>query len=187
MSDFFVIDQDMVTANRPITLGSLPEDLDPLDFVQGRRLQPREEPVMLRLRETSGVFCPDMVTYLVPLFSDKLRQALDGLGIDNIDYYAVRLTHPRNVEIDATYWLANIVGCVECLDVERSNVTRKEGRKTYRIRSFVVDESRVGDARLFRLAEKKTIILIDETLKNELEKLDLKDVRILSTREYDGF
>jgi len=187
VSDFFVIDQDMVTTNRPITLGELPEDLDPLDLIQGHRLQPREKPIALRLRETSGDFCPDMITYLIPLFSDKLRQALDALGIDNIDYYAVRLTHPRNVEIDTTYWLANVVGSVECLDVENSNVTRKEGRKTYKIKSFVIDESRVGDARLFRLAEKKTIILIDQTLKDELEKLDLKDVRILNTREYDGF
>lgn len=184
MSDYFVIEQELLTLDRPLTLGELPEYLDPFDFINGIQVQLSQDIVELNLRETSGDFCPDMITYLIPLFSNKIKAALSELGVDNIDYYPARLKHPQTGQVFEDYWLANIIGCIECLDPENSDATYDDVLKSYKFTSFVVDKSKIGDARMFRLAEKSDLILIDKALKEELEKLDLKSVSIVNTEEY---
>jgi len=187
MSEYFIIDQELVTLNRPLTLGALPDNLDPLAFLQGKHVELGTSDIELPLKESSGEFTPDIISYLIPLFSDKIKQALDTGGVNNIEYHPVALKHPVSGHI-FQYWLVNILDCIACLDATKSKVKWDEDLDTYKkLKSFVIDASKAGDKKLFRLAEKKTLIIIDESVKNQLDKADLKDVRIINTRDYDGF
>ncbi len=187
MAEYFVIKQDLLTLDPPPVLGPLPYEIEPLDFINGRRITFREEPIELPLTETSGDFQPDMITYLLPLFSERLKNELTRLGIDNIDYFKTHLVHPKTGTIIKNYWLANIIGCIECVDISNSVREYDDLLDSYNIKSFTIDNNIVGNARFFRLAEKSKLIIIHEIIKNELDKMKLKGVQVRNTRDYDGF
>ncbi len=186
MTEYFIIEQETMQEGPPV-LDTLPEDIDVLDFTSGRRVERSSDPIVIALRESIGSFLPDMLTYLIPLFSEKLKHILNELHVSNIDYYPVELIDTDTRKIDRTYWLANIIGCIECVDIENSDATYDKLFKKHTFKSFLIDESKVRDASMFRLAEKQRLIIIDEALKASLDRAELQGVRVRNTRDYDGY
>jgi len=57
----------------------------------------------------------------VPIYSPRLRAALDRAGIGGIQYLPIRLLDFSGKLVDV-FWVANIIEVRDALDVERSNV-----------------------------------------------------------------
>ncbi|WP_224372322.1 imm11 family protein [Hyalangium versicolor] len=187
MAEFFILEQEILLPDLP-TLGPLPKNIDPLEFLAGKKLSRLPARIDLVLTSDSGAFRPDLITYLLPLFSQRIKEALDAFGIDNIDYCPTRLLSESGKEDLNKYWLANILGAFACVDLEKSDAKPYPlGEGLYKIGSFVINEQKTMGQALFRLAEKPRLIIINEALKERLEQLDLKGVRLRNTREYDGY
>lgn len=187
MSEYFILGQDKQQAGGPI-IENYPDDLDILDLISGKKLDRTMEPIVIELAESSGDFRPDMVTYLLPLFSDKLKNILTDLGIDNIDYYPVIFSNQASEKEDTKYWLANILGLIQCLDIENSETSTHPLSKKVKIeKSFILDESLLSGQKIFRIAEERSLIIINEDIKNQLDNQQLQGVRVINTRDYEGY
>jgi len=95
------------------------------------------------------------------LFSRRLRELLAYVGVDNIQYFPIRIDNPVTGTFSEDYQLANIVGLVSCIDIERSDLKMNpdDGSKIDSIDSLVLKEENMHDFKLFRAAEYFPIII----------------------------
>ena len=97
----------------------------------------------------------------VPVYSPRLRRALEEGGISGIQYLEVRVLRPDGTSIHG-YSIANITNLVAALDVEKSVVTRfddpdplcpKRSGQISSVLKPVLKSVRVTGIDIFRLAE----------------------------------
>lgn len=121
------------------------------------------------------------------VISAKFRSVIESVGIDNVEYYPVRIVNQVTGEVRSDYYAANIVGVVACMDKEKSQFTTLLALPD-RIRSIEalhLDYQKIHQEKLFRLAELKTsIILAHETLKIVVENAKLRGVTFIPAEGY---
>ncbi len=186
MSSYFLLEQDKRIPGIA-GIGEGPPDLDPTDWLRGHPLPMPQKVVELTLQGASGPEMTDIIGGLFTVVSDGLRAALEQAGIGNIEYAAAVLRHPVTDARTEGYWLINVIGRIECVDAARSTIVPRPGGGKGILESFEVDASRAQGARLFRLHEKPTLIVIDEPLRRHLLDASLDGVRLRATAAYDGF
>lgn len=178
--EYYILDEIAGNPDIPY-IGELPEQLDMIDVVMGKALSfspPIRLPVTIE--DESEVVYPDMMTADVPLFSQKLKNTLDELGIDNINYFPVELFDENSGEVVAHYYLGIILGLIKCL---KSGVeTSQAGRRM--IKNPVIDPSLAGGQTLFRLYESPQLIIIDSDTKKGIERAGLQGVSVKRLQDY---
>ncbi|RKH55957.1 imm11 family protein [Corallococcus llansteffanensis] len=118
--------------------------------------------------------------------SAKFRKVLEGAGVDNVDYYPVRIVNTVTGEVKQDYFAANILGRVACMDLEAS-VYERSPLKPDMIRAIDelhLDESKLQGFKLFRLSEAFNIVLADESIKKAVEKAKLRGICFLPAEGY---
>ncbi len=166
----------------------VPGDLDALEFLTGSEKEIAHTPVPIEIKTVNGVVFPDAITFMLPLFSDKLKAILDQQGVENIQYYEVdMINHETKSKVGIKYWLANIIGLIDCIDKEQSDGKYNKILETYDWKSFVIDPQKTDGVKIFRLTDEQMLIIIDETIKNAIESANLEGLRLRNTRDYDGF
>jgi hypothetical protein len=184
--DHYLLEQDLRLPGL-VAVGAIPEGLEPLAWMTGRRLPAPRGTLRLGLSTNSGSTPTDLLGSLLTVFSSSLRAAMDGFGVSNIDYFPVELQHPLDGRVQPGWWLANVIGKVECVDAARSRIVPQPGGLRGLLESFHVDGSKLGSEPIFRLAEKPTLIVINAALRRHLLAANLSGVRLRHTRAYDGF
>jgi hypothetical protein len=124
----------------------------------------------------------------IPLFSPRLRTALEDCGVDNVDYYPARVRDAKTGEV-RDYHAANVIGRVECVDRERSKF-QPVADSPVSIASFerlVLDERKIRGLKLFRSAEFGLLLLIDKPVKEHLEAEELSALMFIEPEKWDGF
>src|SRR3712207_5509476 len=184
---YYLLRQDLMARGAPGIRG-LPDEIDPLDWMRGKVMPAPASPLRLTLSDASGDdFRGDLIDSLVSIASDKLKSALTAFGVDNVDYFPVELVHPRKRVPEPGYWLVNVVGRVNCVDVANSTVHAGAGGRGVDLESFKIDEARAPEQPIFRLDEDPTLIVITEQLKEHLEAAGLAGVKLQPTEDFDGF
>ncbi|UCC71419.1 MAG: hypothetical protein JSV86_13615 [Gemmatimonadota bacterium] len=118
-----------------------------------------------------------------PLFSRRLIEALREIGVSNIDYYPARVIYePTGAELD--YEVANVIGMVSGLDLDKSNVQVDDAGFVERVRRMVFDESQFEGQDLVRLREKKNLIVISRRVKERIEEKALTGIMIIRDEEW---
>jgi hypothetical protein len=168
-------------------IGEGPPGLDPTEWLAGHALSMPAGTVELTLQGASGTEMTDIIGGLFTVVSDALRSTLEQAGISNIGYAPARLRHPVTDESTEGYWLINIIGRIACVDLARSTIVPRPGGGKGILESFEIDTARTQGARLFRLHEKPTLIVIDGALRQQLLEAPLDGVRLRATSAYDGF
>jgi hypothetical protein len=184
--DFYLLEQDLRIPGIA-AVGAVPEDVEPLDWMTGRRMPAPQGNLRLNLSTNSGTVHTDIMGSLLTLFSDALKSAMTQFGIGNIDYFPVELVNPLNGQVQGGWWLANVIGMISCVDAARSRIVPEPGDLPGILESFYVDESKVGNEPIFRLREKPTLIVINAALRQHIQASKLSGVRVRHTRTYDGF
>ena len=108
------------------------------------------------------------------LMSKRLVTALEGAGVDNLQSFEAELRNEADGVVNKDYCVINIVGLVTCADVAASKTS--ELGSTYYFHDLVIDPSRVGDLRIFRLAESLMDVLIHEQVAKSIESKDFRGV-----------
>ncbi|MBN1501850.1 MAG: hypothetical protein JW982_16955 [Spirochaetes bacterium] len=182
--EYFIMDE--VAGNPYIPyIGDLPEELDMIDVAIGKKVDINDVPIQLpvSIGDVSEVEYPDLLTGNVPLFSEKLKFALDETGIDNIDYFQVDLINEEDGKTVAKYYLGIVIGLIKCL---KSGLTSSPAGRDI-LKNPVIDFSLVRGQKLFRLAESPLLIIVDSSVKDALSKINLQGVSLLRLKDYESF
>ena len=126
----------------------------------------------------------------VLIVSDKVKQLLQNESIENIEYLPlVVCDHKKNV-VDDKYWLINLIGGQDVIDMEKSKYVMGSLNETQikRIKKLVVNEYGVdGNPKLFRANAKRNLFFIHETIKNIFEKNNITGYNVFEADGWDGF
>lgn len=107
------------------------------------------------------------------VFSQEARILFDGLSVNNIQYIPTQLNGANNKYLEKKYFIANVIGIVDCINYELSDLDIEDGHID-NIFSLVLNENKIADdIEIFRLHGKVLTILVSETLKNAIEKSEL--------------
>ncbi|MDH5180258.1 MAG: hypothetical protein OEZ39_09285 [Gammaproteobacteria bacterium] len=164
--------------------------LEPIDFISGNVLDLKlDEPVVIRLYEyTEGdTGMADFYSLPFPIMSDTMFRTLTMLGVSNLQTWPATLLVPNQNECIDTYKIVNIIGTIAAADMTRSDYIDMggSGRIAVGFRNLVIDEQKADGAKMFRLAESPSTIIIHEDIKAGLEDCCLKYLRFIPCIEID--
>lgn len=184
---FYIMRQDaMIDGVR--SLDCVPDDIDKLDWVQGKYMPPPKENLVLNLSLESGDYRGDILGGFLTLYSDELKEALESQGVDNVLYYPVRLMDQNTEKTEGGYWLVNIIGLYDCVDMGKSKVKHWASGVNFHFESIVIDEKKTNGAKIFRLKDKPTAVVINEELKKFFDETDmLVGVELIKTEDYSDW
>lgn len=155
-------------AREYITLSLYNEELEDLQrYTMRKELQYLDKtPIEINISD-GGTEFPDILCQPLPLFSDKLKNLLDRVGVDNVFYKPVYLIDEL-LEEKYLYWLG-VVDIIECFqsDDDESDEER-----------YVLEN--IGRYMIFRdKIQSKLSLYITEELKNILEdeKNEIEGIR----------
>jgi hypothetical protein len=84
------------------------------------------------------------------------------------------------------YWLANVLGRIRCVDLDKSTYIPRPSGRGGTLKQFVVDEKATHGLNFFRLYEQSTLIVISEPVKQHLDGLGLEGLYLPATEAYTG-
>ncbi len=182
--EYYIFDE--VSPNHDAPYLDLPDEIDLIDSIMGKKPDFDDLPIKIpaKINEDEKIVYTDIINPGVPLFSEKMKQALDQFGVTNIDYYPVLIIDSKRKEVLAEYWLAIVIGIVSCIDLEKSEFKESTVGRTV-IAQFSIDQSKTGGLNLFRFHNIPGLIIITEELKDKLSKIDFKGVSFRHTKEYN--
>ncbi len=118
--------------------------------------------------------------------SARFKATLESAGVDNVDYYPVRVVNEVTKEVREGYYEANIVGVIDCLDRDASEIERSplNPRMIRGISKMVLNPKQISGELLFRLEDIKGIVLAHKKVKTAVEKAKLTGVVFLAPDAY---
>ncbi|TWU40597.1 imm11 family protein [Novipirellula artificiosorum] len=130
------------------------------------------EPIRLQWdRETEG---PPKKMYAdnIPLMHRDLVTTLQQCGVTNLQLFPTEIVHPENKQVERDYLATNILGLIKAADLSESNYRDPSGNGLYDMDfdSLAIDPQKTFGAKLFRLAECVTGIVIARSVKESLQQ-----------------
>lgn len=147
-------------------------------FLKGERVSLELPHLKVQVKEQGPVLdYTETSTRTVPIVSLRLKQALEKITRDEVEFIAVEvagMTAEQRVQ-HGEFFIMNVCKQVECLDPARSMVTYypddnyggKDAGKISMIYRLVLDPTRiVGDEHIFRLPEYPFVIIVSEKVRD---------------------
>ncbi|MBN1501851.1 MAG: hypothetical protein JW982_16960 [Spirochaetes bacterium] len=178
---YWVIEADLQVKGLA-SIMDLPDDIEGMEWMCGKEMPDRKQPISLNLNRGSGSFRGDIMGGILPLYSDDLRDLFNEYGINNIQYFPVDITDTILNEVEYGYSLVNIIGLISCVknyDFNLSPLARPSS-----LEKFSIDPAKTFNLPIFRLFESRRLIVINDDLRNYLSDKGLAGVRITKTEEY---
>ncbi|MFP2962238.1 imm11 family protein [Myxococcus sp. 1LA] len=128
--------------------------------------------------------------------SDRFVEALRSVGVDNVDFYPAQLVDEASGKVTPGYQAANVVGLIACVDAAQSVYTLMpglpEGRGIpkngiFEFKSMHLDYTKVHGAKIFRLFETTSTIIVHESVRDAIEKAGLRGIRLIPAEGLDAF
>jgi hypothetical protein len=156
---------------------------DRTSFVLGESIADWDKTAWLKVVTGRNEGEPDDVlanVHAMPIYSARLRAALDAAGITGIQYLPVRIYHRDGSLVDG-YSIANILSLVPALDLERSDYSRfgdslfvtpttpDHAERISEIRTAVLRRSLLEGHDIIRLKELRLIVYVSEGFKEVFE------------------
>lgn len=181
--EYYIFDE--ISPNRDAPYLDLPDEIDLIDSIMGKEPDFDELPIKIpaKINTDEKIIYTDIINPGVPLFSDKMKLALDEHGVTNINYYPVLIIDSVTKEVLAEYWLAIVIGIISCIDLDNSEFKESAVGRTV-ITQFTIDHSKTEGLKLFRFHNIPGLIIINEVLKDKLSSIDFKGISFRHTNEY---
>ena len=170
------------------SLDGVPDNIDVEEWIQGKAVPHPGENIVLDLSLESGEYRGDIMDGFLTCYSDELKEALENQGVNNVEYYPIRLRDQETNKTEGGYWLVNIIGRYDCIDMDKSEIGRHESdidETDFEILSLVIDKEKTNGAKIFRLHSDPTLVIINQELKDYFDKTDmLVGVNLIQTEMY---
>ncbi len=131
-----------------------------------------------------------MISSYLPLFHASFKNCLEQFGVDNIQYFPVNLIDQNglvpNENLAGVYFLVNVIGRLDCVDLQKSKVNYWPSQRGFDLLSTVIDEGKTNGLSIFRIKDDPSLIIINEGLKQHLvDELNiLVGVDVIKTEDY---
>jgi hypothetical protein len=160
------------------------EGVDRAVVTTGLPLRPADvhEPVQVSLSDY-GQEPSDFLEWPCFVVSTAMRAALDRAGVDNIQYWRAEVRMSGVEWVRSDYWLGNVLSVLPCVDRDQSHF---QGGPDGSLLSFRVDPARTQGLGLFRLAEDRSVVLVDARVRRHLQQAKLRGLHFQRTGSYDG-
>lgn len=151
-----------------------------------RRTPP--EPVRVEIEPGHAGVMLDFFPVPVPLMTRRLMDALQGVGVTNLDCYKAEIRDSETNQVWNDYVAVNIIGAIAAADLKHSRFdpTVEERAVSMDFNSLVIDEGKTQGALLFRLAESVNAIVVHERVKQALEKQAFNTLRFFKPEDWAG-
>lgn len=125
--------------------------------------------VTFQLAPDAGQRLADSIPNVLALLlaSTRLRNLLESESRARIEWLPIRLRDRKRRRVKEDYHLANVLDVVECVDRKRSvfNMQQVIKDQVHHFHRLVLDAAKIPRGqRTFRLAEKKSLVLVREDL-----------------------
>ena len=167
----------MPTRDNDARIHGQPETIEKLGLNFGKGLEVPgkfKEIVITRKKSHPGNLTDNLLAYGATgfVFNKKIRNILKKLNVNNIDYYKAVLDDEITGESTRDYQIANIIGVVKCIDMEKSEFRLDVNNRIESIKKLVLDQDELWntDLPIFRIAEYFPIVLVHNILKEAFEK-----------------
>ncbi len=126
------------------------------------------------------------------IFSKKFIGILDQLQVNNIEYFDADVTYePTGEQLD--YKVANIIGVISGLDLEKSQVIYDEDDEDddeddpfiLEIEKMCFDDTKMKGNKIFRLQESIMHIVVHKSIKKAVEAAGLTGFMFVSDDEFE--
>lgn len=160
-----------------------------LRFDEGVRIE-REISLIeiIRDEDSQGLLTDNLIAPGVSglLLSSRIRNSFELIGIDNIDYYHCRITNPIDNTYSDDYLIANIVGKIECIDREKSDLIMHSHYKDEIefINSLILKEDVIKNLKIFRLQENTEIIVVHESVRDMCVKERFTGIKFYKPEDF---
>jgi len=184
---YYIIRQDtLIDGSRSID--GIPNNIDLEEWIKGIPVPHPGENLVFDLSLESGEYRGHIIEGFLLLFHRQLKEALDGFGITNIEYYPIRLRDQETNKTEGGYWLVNIIGRYDCIDLKKSKISRSDSdvdENDFEILSLAIDRKKTNGAKIFRLHSDPTLVIINQELKDYFDETDmLVGVELIQTEMY---
>jgi hypothetical protein len=125
-------------------------------------------------KDVPGLRVPDIINNAMGYFmiSAKLKELLEQCATTEVEYLRFTLLNHKGRVASDQCFIANLIGTVDCVDVERT-VGRPDvlnPGEYSRIKNLFLLEDKIDpDLKLFRIASLPSVLVIREDLKNDLD------------------
>lgn len=170
-------------------IDSGPDRTDP-PWMTGRPIRkPPTEPLVYTLDPA----CPGSIPAMFdsteyPLMRDDVIAALKSVGVDNLELFDAVVVDPSTGEEHRNFKAFNILGAVAAADMSKSvrSSTSDSMMLDADFDSLVIDAKLATPFRLFRLAESVDAIVVDETVKLEIERRNIEGMTFYDPEDWAG-
>jgi len=144
----------------------------PSRWITGNLMGEPQKPLTVEFWQNGGNGQLELLLDSIPIFSKKLIESLGKSGVDNLQTFPINITARDGEVINEEYLAVNILGCIQCADMELSEYTDRagEGLLAVNFRKLVIDDKKARGQLMFRLAESASSIIIHESIKQALEE-----------------
>ena len=188
---FYIFRQNTLTKKTPLAIDSASDHIDPLDWIKGNVMAPPtsdDQPLQLDLSLESGRFKSAIIDGFLTLYHYRLCEVLSEFGVDNIQVFPVILRDQETGETFENYRLVNIVGLLDCVDMDKSDIKYWPSGRGFDFESMVIDDKKVQGFPIFRLKDDPTKVIINEDLKQYIESKKMTaGVKIIQTEDYSDW
>jgi hypothetical protein len=132
-----------------------------------------EDPSFKMEGSLPGLLVPDFINnaFRYLMVSQRVKELFEELAKDPIEWLPFKIVNHKGVTLPDRYWVANVLRKIACVDLASSAAEEDPLYPgTYeRFEDLQLDYTRIpDDARVFRLAEFPSKILIRESLRAEI-------------------
>ena len=164
-----------------VTLESLPDFDTPWKLNSGESLV-GEFPKNPKCVATAGVkkpVVPDSVANIdsVAIVSARMKAFFEEHDVSAVEYFPVAITL-KGKPVDGSYFLMHHTSYIDCIDVKKSARTVGENKRITRLKSYVIDEAKIGAKRtVFRPLHFSDYPLVHRTLADAMTEEGFTGIR----------
>jgi hypothetical protein len=137
-------------------------------------------------KECQGVLTDYLWTTLRGLtISERFKKTLDAAGVDNVDYYPVRVVNAVTGAIRSDYYVANVIGLIDCLDRDKSGIVSDPDAPGLitDIEQIILKADKIKGTLFFRLQDVSGVVIAHPRVKNAVTKAKLTGVIFTPSNE----
>jgi hypothetical protein len=171
----------------------LPREVHHKEWITGKPMVKPPKVATLTGKSDSPPTPSDVIVgeFNIPVLSAKAISVLEEAGVDNIEYFPVKIKDWDTGKIDNSYKIANIIGLIDCLDREHATLRTFDDGEVSSLRRYklleqkIVHSDRKKDPPLvFRLGEFRYHVLAHESVKAAFEKNGVTGSEFVPTERF---
>lgn len=123
-----------------------------------------------------------------PLMRMDLIECLHAAGVNNLELFDTVIQDPETGEEHKNFKAFNIVGVVSAADMDKSKLMGTSDSTMIDIDfdSLAIDEEKAAPFKMFRLAECVSAIIVNEVVKQEIERQEIPGMDFYNPSDWSG-